>query len=336
MNSPYKYVLCLLVGCLFFVGCISEDLNLPLYRIKSVTTNGATDISFEVATLSGTVSYADMDSVSCGIIYGMSPSLTDETSKMVANTPWNDYHLINTTGEVEFLYYMKLHDLVPNTTYYYRAYALDDLYTYGEVQSFTTPKKMPTVLITGYEAVDLGLSVKWATCNVGATSPEMSGDYFAWGETVTKSSYAESNSVTYGLSDSELMARGIIDANGNLKASYDAATVNWGENWRMPTEAEQEELRMECDWEWTTMNGVNGYKVKSRTNGNYIFVPTAGYRVNTSLIGAGPFGAYWSATPSSSSDGVYEFAYYLSFGLDYYGCGSYRYYGRAVRPVSDK
>ena len=80
----------------------------------------------------------------------------------------------------------------------------------------------------GHEYVDLGLSVKWATCNVGANAPEEYGDYYAWGETATKSEYTEDNSLTDGLSISELQSQGIIDGNSNLMPQHDAARANWG------------------------------------------------------------------------------------------------------------
>lgn len=184
---------------------------------------------------------------------------------------------------------------------------------------------------SSYDAVDLGLSVKWASCNVGAESPEEYGDYFAWGETETKSSYTSDNSVTYGLSISELESRGIIGSDGNLTAAYDAATANWGDGWRMPTLDEIKELLNNCTWNWTTLNGVNG-RLVTGPNGNSIFLPAAGSRNDTSLYYAGSYGLYWSATPGSNSN----YAYYLSFLSDYYNWGdNYRYYGRAVRPVSE-
>lgn len=184
---------------------------------------------------------------------------------------------------------------------------------------------------SSYEAVDLGLSVKWASCNVGAESPEEYGGYFAWGETETKSSYTSDNSVTYGLSISELESRGIIGSDGNLTAAYDAATANWGGDWRMPTLAEMKELINNCSWRWITQNGVNGYKVTG-SNGNSIFLPAAGYRYDPSLYYAGSIGIYWSATPGSYGDDAFS----LYFSSDYYYWGrDGRYYGRAVRPVSE-
>ena len=182
-----------------------------------------------------------------------------------------------------------------------------------------------------HEAVDLGLSVKWASCNVGADSPEEYGDYFAWGETTTKLSYSSDNSVTDGLSISALESRGIIDANGNLTAAYDAATANWGDEWRMPTLDEMRELIDKCTWEWTTQNGVNGRKVTG-PNGNSIFLPASGGRNEESLYPAGSYGRYWSASPHSNIG----YAYYLLFDDGYYDWDyDPRCFGLAVRPVSE-
>ena len=101
--------------------------------------------------------------------------------------------------------------------------------------------------LNGYEWVDLGLSVRWATCNVGASVPSGYGDYYAWGEIETKTEYTEETSLTYGVE--------LGDISGN--SQYDAATANWGEGWRMPTEHEFEELFDECDWEWTSLDGMD-------------------------------------------------------------------------------
>ena len=151
-----------------------------------------------------------------------------------------------------------------------------------------------TTVINGYVFIDLGLpsGLKWATCNVGASSPEDYGDYFAWGETSTKSTYTASNSLTYGLSISELQSQGYIDGSGNLTSSHDAATANWGGSWRMPTREEQQELVDECTWKWTIMqSGKNGYKVTG-PNGNHIFLSATGNRLGASLGNAGEFRIY--------------------------------------------
>ena len=223
----------------------------------------------------------------------------------------------------------ELTGLRSGTQYYYRPYLrIADAVFYGDVKSFTT---LGDYVEIPEGAVDLGLSVYWASCNVGATSPEEYGDYFAWGETTTKSDYSSATSVTYGLSITELESRGIIGSDGNLTAAYDAATANWGGSWRMPTLDEMKELLNKCTWEWTTQNGVYGRKVTG-PNGNSIFLPAAGYRDGTSLSNAGSVGYYWSATPYSSS----RYAYYLYFDsgdYDWFSCG--RYNGFPVRPVSE-
>ena len=191
-----------------------------------------------------------------------------------------------------------------------------------------------TPTINNHEYVDLGLpsGLLWATCNVGAETPEAYGNYYAWGETTTKSSYSTSNCPTNVLSISQLQSHGYIDSEGNLTAQHDAATANWGGDWRMPTEAEQEELLNNCTWTWTTQNGVNGYKVTSKVNSNYIFLPVAGYRYGSSLYNAGSYGYYWSSAPS---EGYTDYAYGLNFGSDMHNMvDMVRCNGRSVRPVS--
>ena len=169
-----------------------------------------------------------------------------------------------------------------------------------------------------HEYVDLGLSVKWATCNVGATTPEGYGNYYAWGETSTKSSYSSSN-YTYTSNPS------------TLPLTADAARVNWGGNWRMPTKAEQDELRSSsnCTWTWTTQNGVRGYIVTSKINGNSIFLPAAGCIHDGSNTDAGSYGRYWSSTYYSST-----YAYLIDFYSSDVECEYFtRCNGRSIRAV---
>ena len=173
----------------------------------------------------------------------------------------------------------------------------------------------------GHEWVDLGLSVRWATCNVGASSPSDYGNYYAWGETGTKSSYTLGNSRTF--------RKSMDDISGNPQ--YDAATANWGEGWRMPMWEEFNELLNKCDWQWTTQGGHNGYKVTG-PNGNSIFLPAAGLRDRTSLYKAGDYGNYWGSTSSEALR-----ADFLYFDSGCHNVGWYeRSFGRSVRPVLDK
>ena len=143
------------------------------------------------------------------------------------------------------------------------------------------------------EAVDLGLSVKWATFNVGATSPEDYGDYFAWGETEPKETYSWAT-YKWGTS-SNLTKYNTTDGKTTLDLEDDAAKVLWGGYWRMPSKEEVDELTQQCTWIWTTHNNVNGYKVTG-PNGNSIFLPAAGYKGAGPTYPAGEDGLYWTST----------------------------------------
>ena len=187
----------------------------------------------------------------------------------------------------------------------------------------------------GHGYVDLGLpsGLKWATCNVGASSPEGYGNYYAWGEITTKDNCSSSNCAIYNKTIDELKTMGYIDESGNLTPSHDAATANWGGSWRMPTKAEMEEMKSNCTWEWTTLNDVNGYKVTSKTNGNHIFLPAAGYSYSygSSLDGAGSEGGYWSSTPDESNANLACFLYFNGgYYLEDY---DFRNCVQSVRPV---
>ncbi len=145
----------------------------------------------------------------------------------------------------------------------------------------TTPHK-----INGHEYVDLGLSVKWATCNVGATSPTQFGDYFAWGEVEAKSEYRNDNSLLYK-KDVDVIAG---------HPQLDVATVQWGDPWRLPTAHELYELAEYCTRKWMILDGVSGYYLVG-PSGNAIFLPAAGFCKNSSLKRPNKDGFYWSGTP---------------------------------------
>lgn len=193
----------------------------------------------------------------------------------------------------------------------------------------------------GVEMVDLGLpsGIKWANMNVGATSVTEYGDYFAWGETSPKTTYdwntykwcnGSDDTQTKYCNHSEYGYNGFTDGKTVLDPEDDAAHVNWGGNWRMPTIAEIQELEANCTWTWTQKNGINGYEVKGK-NGNFIFLPASGYRDFSSLVSVGSYGYYWSSS-------LYEDYSGNACCLDFYSGrvdwnGSSRYYGQSVRPV---
>ena len=190
--------------------------------------------------------------------------------------------------------------------------------------------------------VDLGLpsGTLWATCNVGASAPEDYGDYFAWGETAPKDYYDWSTykwcngghtTITKYCTNSEYGYNGFVDNKTELDLEDDAAYVNWGPSWCMPTFEQQQELYENCSSVWTTKNGVNG-RLFTGPNGNTLFLPAAGSWVESlSYVGSG--GHYWSRTLCSS--GPYD-AYYLVFSSGIWSGGwsyCYRYCGSSVRAV---
>ncbi len=191
----------------------------------------------------------------------------------------------------------------------------------------------------GYDWVDLGLpsGTKWATCNVGATSPEKYGNYYAWGETTTKETYSW-NTYKYGTynydDDYSKLTKYNTDGLTTLEATDDVATTNWGGKWRMPTSAEWAELIDNCEWTWTddyNGTGVAGRIVTSKTNGNTIFLPAAGCRYYDGLYYAGSYGYYWSGSLYTDSPSYAWGAYFRSGDVD--RGGNYRDFGQSVRPV---
>ena len=190
-----------------------------------------------------------------------------------------------------------------------------------------------------HKAVDLGLSVKWATCNVGASSPEEYGGYYAWGETEEKE-YYDWSTYKYCKGSYTTMTKyctnssyGSVDNKTVLDPADDVAHVKWGGSWRMPTKEEIAELLNNCSWTWTIQNGVNGYLVTSKSNGNSMFLPAAGYRWSENVSSSGSGGYCWSAS-------LNEYHGYDAFNLYFYSGNRYqnynsRYNGFSVRPVTE-
>ena len=217
--------------------------------------------------------------------------------------------------------------------------------------------QQPDNLEHGHEYVDLGLSVYWATCNVGADKPEDYGDYYAWGETEPKSEYTWENYrfCTGGYDEADvkfskytsMYYTSMLDADNRyyvadnktlLDLEDDVAHVKWGGNWHIPTDQEMNELIDSCALTWTTVNGVNGYLITSKISGftdRSIFLPAAGRYYKTNNNNAGTWGSYWSN--SVNKDDISTRAGVLAIGSDYAAVKiTFRIMGQSIRPVCCK
>ena len=287
-----------------------------------VTTSGPTDITPTRAVVGSTVTLPEGNHIFArGVCWGTNPN-PDIDGRHASSEAVAGSQSIQIGG------------MNPGITYYVRAYAVTDHgLAYGNQQSFTTES-----LEIGY--VDLGLpsGLLWATCNVGAEFPEDYGDYFSWGETLPKE-YYDWDTYQYCMGNDETFTKycfdsyfgynGFIDNLTTLLPEDDAATANWGSDWRMPTKEEWVELYQYTTRTWTTQNGVNG-QLFTAANGNSIFLPAAGCRLGSDLSWAGSYGKYWSR----SLDELSSDADYIGFFSD--GCYieyDYRKDGYSVRPV---
>ena len=277
----------------------------------TVTTNSVSDITFESATCGGNVTDDGGANVTArGVCWSTSQNPTISDNK-------------TTDGSSTGIFTSQLSNLSENTKYYVRAYATNEKGTsYGEQKSFTTLDDPTNGTINGYEYVDLGLpsGLKWATCNVGASSPEQHGDYYAWGETETKSTYTIENSITYGVEMSDISG----------DPQYDVARKKWGSTWRMPTKEEVRELH-ECKRENNiVINGIKGMKLTG-PNGRFIFFPYCSNEQPTLKC--------WTSTPihyfpytgetDTRADVIDES---LMVSSEY---SLFRYMGLEIRPVSE-
>ena len=341
------------ISFLFAVALVGCEEKEPATSAK-VRTGQVINITDESALIEASVNVdiSKYSSVNFGVMY---------------STYLEDMNFRN--GNEEFASYMngkeyevEITSLSPDTKYYYCAYlVLNGIQReFGQIKEFTTlpanegsddeggsegedeggseGEDEGDGKVNGYAYVDLGLSVKWATMNVGATSPEDYGDYFAWGETEPKEEYSwetykwcedDFNNLTKYCSSSDF---GIVDDKIELDLEDDAANVNWGDAWRTPTKAELDELIDNCTWSWTTQNGVDGYTVTSKTNGKSIFLPAAGYRYETFSEEVGAIGYYYSSTRDNTN--FQHVSHYIYFAESYVDKDSdSRYYGHSIRPV---
>ncbi len=219
-------------------------------------------------------------------------------------------------------------------------------------EDFDPNVQTPANPYNGHDYVDLGLSVKWATCNVGASQPEQYGNYFAWGEVAPKYYYDMGSYKWWtivwiedengGFWDVKSINKynvnkeyGKVDDKTTLDLSDDAARINMGGIWRMPTVAEQQELINKCTWSWIRKSGVYGYNVTSKINGNSIFLPAAGFYADNELIDNEDLAGCYAS--SSLSDESTHF-YVIGFGKSRYLTDQEesvfeRSYGTSIRGV---
>ena len=214
----------------------------------------------------------------------------------------------------------------------------------------------PTGTVKGYGYVDLGLSVKWATHNIGAETPEEFGDYYAWGEIRTKNNY-EWQTYKFAITPDPRFLDGFskydvkfpegrlfiyeseaINLETKLESVDDAAHMTWGGSWRMPTHEEWEELKEKCIWIWTSINGHVGYKIISKKNGKSIFLPAAGQIRSTfddKSNGFGEYGNYWSSSIGVINTGFpREACGFFFYKSSHEETGYDRDHGLSVRPVT--
>jgi hypothetical protein len=292
-----------------------------------VTTSEVTSFTSSTATCGGeVVSEGGTAVTERGVCWNTNHNPTLSTNHASAGAGMGAF-VVNATG------------LMQGTTYYVRAYASNANGTaYGNEVSFTTSGGGSG----NHEYVDLGLpsGTLWATCNVGADNPEDYGDYFAWGETQPKDYYDWStyqycmgtdHTLTKYCSQSDYGYNGFTDNLTTLLSEDDAATANWGAGWRMPTQAEWQELLDNTTSTWTTKNGVNG-RLFTASNGNSLFLPAAGIRSNDGLGSADFLGFYRSRSLFTDiPHRAWALIFYSSAcGMDNGCC---RCHGLSVRPV---
>ncbi len=328
-----KLLLFLLLMGLLMIGITSckKSENNDVH----VTTYTPQDITQTTAKCGGDVIVTQGLSLNeLGVCWSMARNPTVEDTHLSTQN-WSEPYVCTITG------------LESGTTYHVRAYVLRGLeYYYGDDKSFATKGNGGSGGWDSHTWVDLGLpsGTLWATCNVGADSPEDCGDYFAWGETQPKDTYNWStyqygdgwNKMTKYCNNPEFGNNGFTDNLTILQPEDDAASAILGIDWRIPSNVEWQELYQNTTHTWTTQNGAKG-RLFTATNGNSLFLPAAGGHILNSLSNAGFRGYYWSRLLYTDDP---NYAWYFYFDLDF--CfmlvdGSFgRGCGISVRPVREK
>lgn len=281
-----------------------------------ITTTDPTLITQTTAQLNGIVNIADYSGAEVGFELSRSSEMTDANK-----------HTVNVSSSSA--YNTGVSGLAEGNMYYYRAYVITGGTTYyGAVKGFSTKSTEGTTPT----AVDLGLSVKWADRNVGANLPEIDGNYYAWGDTVTQRNYT---AVTYRHATGNNTSATYHYIGNNIGATqWDISNRTYNGCWRMPTLLEIQELMNNCSWTWATKEGVPGYWVENTATHQNIFLPASGYRDNTDLNDYEVNGRYWSSIPETN--GETKNASSLLFGATSKSTPLFtRYDGLTIRAVYD-
>lgn len=292
----------LLIVCVL-IGCTQEMVVPEKNGAPKIMTSAVSNVKATQALLSGTVEYERLENgKEC---YFLLSRYVDLSSAIRVEG------VSKSRFSLSYTYKATVFNLVPDSKYYYKLCVTDGCSIIeSDVKSFVTDET-ESITFSEAEVVDLGLSVKWASWNVGASAPEDFGCYFAWRDTELKILYDESTHKDLGV---------------------DIAKAMWGGHWRMPTKGDFNELLNKCSWEWITFNGTNGSLVTG-PNGNSIFIPAAGYRKGTETLYRNSDGFYWSSGWSGYLVSC------LCFGTVYCDKNSLEggtcCYGRPVRPVYD-
>ncbi len=324
-----KHFLLIALICSIFVACG------PKPELPTVATVAVDYITENSASCAGeVVDDGNADIITQGFCWS-----TEQNPTLHDNVVEGGYtELLQREKTAPVYFSADLSGLLPSTEYYVRAYATNSEGTaYGDNLRFVTLEEIPEDPYNGHEYVDMGFpsGVKWATCNVGATTPDGYGEHYAWGEIETKEEYTwqNGNCLTYG--------KKLDDISGNPE--YDVATAKWGEKWRMPRLQDMYELITQSDWIWAKVNGVNGWNVVSKINGNHIFLPAAGfmntiaasYQGTEGVLDQNKWGYYWTSTPYDDEHIDKEACNFVLSSGGYQTEVGLRYSGFSIRPVTD-
>ncbi len=335
-NTGYSYVAYVKLDGILYKA---EPKTFTTTSIQASVSADASDIQYNSATISGSLDVQSEGSFSkSAVLYY---SLSESALEGLKSNGTRNTLTLGADGS----YCETLSSLSPSTSYNYVVVAkVDDVEFVSTIGNFLTPA------LPFEPLVDLGLSVKWASCNLGASKPTEYGGYYQWAGTKDVSDtgvYLDASNCPYHTGSDKYSGwtkyitesyYGTVDNKTVLESMDDAAAVALDGEWRMPTDEEWTELRNtgNCSWTWTTIDDVNGYKVQSKKSGytdNWIFLPAAGYRCSDFLDDVGSDGYYWSSSLTTSNSSCAYIISFLSgnFNRYYY----YRYYGLSVRPVSE-